>query len=412
METAERKDGVDPFTRNLSVLNLIFSFSLSLFSFTIFLYLESEDIPIILGGIGLSIGQLVSILIIIPQGRTIDKGYSFDLMVIGSVLYGIFLLLLYIAVSEHYIFLLVIPLIVGGFSVLESTFRSSLNSFVAKAVRQKVIGSNYARILTMETIGSAASFGIMAFGAYESIIGLIFLGSGLILVAFSILVFTLLSYESRKMSLEEESKTKRPSLRESFSHLRSLKKFLSRLISSKVLMSVGTIGFTFFYVPTGLILGIPPSITFLFLLATYVVAALLGRYGEKIIDSYTKSGKVFIVLAMLTDVVTYGLVLISLRFDSRYLFLISALTSSPGTILISGAMVFEVKIIGRENRGMFGAVQRLIVGIIAVFMSSLLTLIFSVNYFWMWATILITSSASLLMALTIPTNNTMASVQA
>jgi hypothetical protein len=113
---------------------------------------------------------------------------------------------------------------------------------------------------------------------------------------------------------------------------------------------------------------------------------------------------------MLTDVVTYGLVLISLRFDSRNLFLISALTSSPGTILISGAMVFEVKIIGRENRGMFGAVQRLIVGIIAVFMSSLLTLIFSVNYFWMWATILITSSASLLMALTIPTNNTAASV--
>jgi hypothetical protein len=412
METAERKDGVDPFTRNLSVLNLIFSFSLSLFSFTIFLYLESEDIPIILGGIGLSIGQLVSILIIIPQGRAIDKGYSFDLMVVGSVLYGIFLLLLYIAVSEHYIFLLVIPLIVGGFSVLESTFRSSLNSFVAKAVRQKVIGSNYARILTMETIGSAASFGIMAFGAYESIIGLIFLGSGLILAAFSTLVFTLLSHESRKMALEEESKTKRPSLRESFSHLRSLKKFLSRLISSKVLMSVGTIGFTFFYVPTGLILGIPPSITFLFLLATYVVAALLGRYGEKIIDSYTKSGKIFIVLAMLTDVVTYGLVLISLRFDSRYLFLISALTSSPGTILISGAMVFEVKIIGRENRGMFGAVQRLIVGIIAVFMSSLLTLIFSVNYFWMWTTILITSSASLLMALTIPTNNTVAYVQA
>ena len=405
MQTAERKDGVDPFTRNLSVLNLIFSFSLSLFSFTIFLYLESEGIPIILGGIGLSIGQLVSILIIIPQGRAIDKGYSFDLMVIGSVLYGIFLLLLYIAVSEHYIFLLVIPLIVGGFSVLESTFRSSLNSFVAKAVRQKVIGSNYARILTMETIGSAASFGIMAFGAYESIIGLIFLGSGLILVAISILVFTILGAKSRKMSLEEEGRVKRPTLRESFSHLRSHKKFLSRLISSKVLMSIGTIGFTFFYVPTGIILGIPPSITFLFLLATYVVAALLGRYGEKIIDSYTKSGKIFIVLAMLTDVVTYSLVLISLRFDSRYLFLISALTSSPGTILISGAMVFEVKIIGRENRGMFGAVQRLIVGIIAVFMSSLLTLIFSVNYFWMWATILITSAASFVMALSIPTNS-------
>ena len=405
MQKAERRDGVDPFTRNLSVLNLIFSFSLSLFSFTIFLYLESEGIPIILGGIGLSIGQLVSILIIIPQGRAIDKGYSFDLMVIGSVLYGIFLLLLYITVTEHYIFLLVIPLIVGGFSVLESTFRSSLNSFVAKAVRQKVIGSNYARILTMETIGSAASFGIMAFGAYESIIGLIFLGSGLILVAISILVFTILGAKSRKMSLEEEGRVKRPTLRESFSHLRSLKKFLSRLISSKVLMSIGTIGFTFFYVPTGIILGIPPSITFLFLLATYVVAALLGRYGEKIIDSYTKSGKIFIVLAMLTDVVTYGLVLISLRFDSRYLFLISALTSSPGTILISGAMVFEVKIIGRENRGMFGAVQRLIVGIIAVFMSSLLTLIFSVNYFWMWATILITSAASLVMALSIPTNS-------
>ncbi|MGC8505897.1 MAG: MFS transporter [Thermoplasmata archaeon] len=412
MQTAERKDGVDPFTRNLSVLNLIFSFSLSLFSFTIFLYLESEGIPIILGGIGLSIGQLASILIILPQGRAIDKGYSFDLMVIGSILYGIFLLLLYISVTEHYILLLAIPLIVAGFGVLESTFRSSLNSFVAKAVRQKVVGSNYARILTMETIGSAASFGIMAFGAYESVIGLIFLGSGLILAAFSVLVFTLLSSESRKISLVEESKIKRPSLRESFSHLRSLKKFLSRLISSKVLMSIGTIGFTFFYVPTGLILGIPPTITFLFLLATYVVAALLGKYGEKIIDSYTKSGKIFIVLAMVTDVITYSLVLISLRFDSRYLFLISALTSSPGTILISGAMVFEVKVIGRENRGMFGAVQRLIVGIIAVFMSSLLTLIFSLNYFWMWATILITSAASLVMALTIPGNNTVDPAQA
>jgi len=404
LKNAENKTGVDPFTRNLSALNLIFSFSLSVFSFTIFLYLESHNIPIILGGLGLSIGQFVSILIILPQGRAIDRGYSFTLMVVGSVLYGAFLLLLYVSVSLHYTYILLIPLIIAGFGVLESTFRSSLNSFVAKAVKLKAIGSNYARILTMETVGSASSFGIMAFGAYESIIGLIFLGSGLALVTFSILVFTILNAESRNINRLEESKVRRPTLRESFSHFKNLKKFLSRLISSKVLMSIGTIGFTFFYVPTGLILGIPPTISFLFLLLTYVMAALLGRYGEKIIDSYSKSGKIFIVLAMLTDIVTYGLILISIKYDSRYLFLIAALTSSPGTILISGALAFEVKIIGRENRGMFGAIQRLVVGIIAIFMSLLLTLIFSINFYWMWVTIFITSAASFIVSFTIPAN--------
>ena len=68
---------INPFVSNLSILNIFFSLSLTVFSFGIVIYLEDNAISVIYAGIGLTIGQLLLLGTSILQGRAIDKGYSF-----------------------------------------------------------------------------------------------------------------------------------------------------------------------------------------------------------------------------------------------------------------------------------------------------------------------------------------------
>lgn len=402
MNGHKNESKINPFVANLSVLNIIFSFSLTIFSFTIILFLKQYNENVLYAGYGLSAGEAVMLFTLLPQGRLIDRGYSFLLMMVGSVVFGAALIMLFYVISRSLLTFLLIPLLIVILIVFQSMFRTSLNSFLAKAVAANVLGRNYARVLTMETVGTAAAFGIFAFAAYYSYLKAVYVFPGLILLILSILVFTVLSSAHRTEIQKEESKTRRPGIRESFRGLASKKDFLAPLISSKVFMTAGVLGFTYFYIPTGFSIGISPLYTSLTLLSTYILAAAWGRIGERVLDRHQNMGKTFVATAMGIDIISFGLIFFALETHNEYAFLIAALASSPGTLLISGAMSFEASVIGRENRGMFGAVQRVIVGAVSIGLTLLLTYLYVSNSFLMWQVVFLCSVVSFALALLIP----------
>lgn len=402
MSEPKEREGINPFVTNLSTLNAVFSFTLAIFSFTIILYLKQYGENVLYAGFGLSAGEAVMLLTLLPQGRLIDRGHSFGLMVFGSMAYGISLIFLFYSISTAIFPWFFIPLFIALLIIFQSTFRTSLNSFIAKAVHANVLGSNYARILTMEIIGTSVAFAVFAYAAYFSYLDSVYIYPGLVLVILTILVFAVLSASHRTELQKEESKIRRPNLRESIKGLADKRGFLGPLITSKVFMSIGVIGFTYFYIPEGVKLGIPLTYVSLALLATYILGAVWGKIGEHVVDRHPGLGKAYITSAMFIDIVTFGLIFYSIIYQNIYTFIAAALFSSPGTLLVSGAMSFEAKVIGVENRGMFGAVQRVIVGIVSVFLTFILTYFFVNNTLFMWEIVLASSLASLLFAGLIP----------
>ncbi len=401
-EEREVDSGVNPFVANLSALNVVFALSLSVFSYAVIIYLQGAGIPIYLAGAGLTAGQALTLGTSILQGRAIDKGHSFGLMVLGSILYGGFMVLLYLNVTLGILPFYFVGAYVAAIMVSEGIFKSALNSFIAKAVAMQIMGAHYARILTAETIGSAIAYIVMIFGILEFSLSIVFLGSGLFLLFLSIIAFLVLKSKGRDAMRKSISELRRPGFRESLTVLKKKSRYIGPIISSKALMTVGLIGFTFFYVPTGIYLGVKPQYSLFFLFITYVAAALMGTLGEKFVDRRIGLGRMFVTLTMLLDVVSYGIIFLSVILGNIDLFLIAVLFSSPGVLFISGAMTYEVSIIGRENRGMFGAVQRQTIGFLSAFASLPLTLVFTYNVSYMWGVIWVASILSVLVSLAIP----------
>ena len=401
-EVVERVQKINPFVSSLSALNSIFSLSMTVFSFAIIIYLEGANLPVYLAGIGLTIGQALLIGISIFQGRAIDKGHSFTLMITGSFLYGISLAMLYLEVSRNLLIIALIPVLIATIIISEGFFRASLNSFIAKASAANILGKNYARILTGETIGSSISYLVLILGALSYDISYVFLGSGLLLIFMSFLAFFVLYSREKEAMKNVAAQVRKLGFFEGLRSLNERRKFVFPLISSKAMMTIGVIGFSLFYVPSGLILGIPMEYTFGILLLTYVIASILGRFSEKFIDSKSNLGRRFITLTMLLDVVTYGLILLAIFLKNDYLFLGAAMFSSPGIITITGAMSYEVAVIGRENRGIFGGVQRQIVGVVAALVSLPLTLFYSLGFEYLWEIVWASSIVSFLITFSIP----------
>ncbi|MCL4334599.1 MAG: MFS transporter [Candidatus Thermoplasmatota archaeon] len=402
MDDRQTDGGINPFISNLSSLNLLFSLSMTIFSFTLIIFIEENAINVIYGGIGLSIGEIIMIFTLIPQGRLIDKGHSFSLMVIGSLLYGILIIFLFFIVTARLYYFVLVPMSVALIIVSQGMFRSSMNSFIAKAISFKIIGKNYARIITMETIGTAIGFAIFSFGSYYSILGLIYLGAGILLSVMSVLIFMVLQAKQRELMKSEEGKTPRPGFRESFSRLRGKMDFIAPLVSSKVFMNIGVIAYTFFYIPTGLSIGIPVFYSSIFLLSSYVLGIVWGKIGEKFIDNHRSFGRKFVSLAMMIDIFTFGLILFSVYYHNFYTFAAAALFASPGTLLISGALSYEASVIGREDRGIFSSVQRLSVGIVAIFMTIILTYLYEYHFQILWFVVFGSACMSFLLSFTIP----------
>jgi hypothetical protein len=109
---------------------------------------------------------------------------------------------------------------------------------------------------------------------------------------------------------------------------------------------------------------------------------------------------------MLLDVVTYGLILLAILVKNEYLFLGAALFSSPGIVTVTGAMSFEVSVIGKENRGIFGGVQRQVVGLAATLVSLPLTLLYSLRFEYLWEIVWGSSIISFLITFVIPKSAT------
>jgi len=108
------KNRINPFVSSLSVVNFFFSFSMNLFNYTIFYLLILSGIPIIYGGIGTTIGQIAILVITIPQGRFIDKGFSYFMMIVGGIIYSIALILIFFDTLLHaIIFFYIIALLVA-----------------------------------------------------------------------------------------------------------------------------------------------------------------------------------------------------------------------------------------------------------------------------------------------------------
>jgi MFS family permease len=401
-EVTEGVQKINPFVSGLSALNSIFSLSTTVFSFAIIIYLEGANLPVYLAGIGLTAGQALLIGISIFQGRAIDKGHSFTLMITGGFLYGISLTLMYLDISKHLLIVALIPVFIAIMIISEGFFRASLNSFIAKASAANILGKNYARILTGETIGSSISYVVLILGAVSYDISIVFLGSGLLLISMSFLAFFVLYSRERKAMKSAADEVRRTGFFEGLRTLREKRKYVVPLISSKALMTVGVIGFSLFYVPSGMILGIPVEYSFGILLLTYIIASVLGRFSEKFIDRKSNFGRKFISITMLLDVITYGLILLAIFLKNEYLFLGSALFSSPGIISITGAMSYEVSVIGRENRGIFGGVQRQIVGVAAALVSWPLTLFYSLGFEYLWEIVWASSIMSFVITFSIP----------
>ena len=65
-------------------------------------------------------------------------------------------------------------------------------------------------------------------------------------------------------------------------------------------------------------------------------------------------------------------------------------------------MSYEVTVIGRENRGIFGGVQRQIVGVAAALVSLPLTLFYSLGFEYLWEIVWASSIVSFLITFSIP----------
>lgn len=394
---------IDTFVTSLSSINFVFAFAMNIFNFTILYLLIGAGISIIYGGIGISIGQAVLLFVVIPLGRLIDKGKSYALMSAGSILYSFILILLYFASSGNTAAMVALVTgLVAAVLIFQNMFKSSLSSFIAKSVKARIMGKSYSRIIWMETAGGTASFFLVYFARPYLSLRLLYLAVGLILLVVSILSYTVFAKKSRKSLKLEENRVKRPSFIESLKTLKRRGRFTVSLLSSKVLMSVGILGFSYFYLIIGQKTGVGISLSLLSLGLASAIGIIWGIWSERFVSSHPDWGKAYIVIMAVLDIVSYLMILIALEEGSRLLFLAAPIVGSPGPFLIPGALAYEVKVVGKENRGIFSGIQRTFTGIPGIVLGAPLAYVFTVNPIYMWSIIVASSIGTLAFSLLIP----------
>lgn len=394
---------ISPFISSLSVLNFLFALTMNVFGYTIFYLLEKSNISILYGGLGTSVGQIILLFILIPQGRLIDKGRAYVLMILGALVYGIMVIFLFI---DSLGFLLYSGILmaagIGIVLVSQNTFKSSLSSFVGKAVRLSIVGKHYSRIILMEMLGGAAAMFTVAAAVVFSTFRTIYLVSGILLLAATIAAFFILFPENRKMVVEAERKTGRPGLKESVRALSSKKRFVVPILLTKIFMAVGVYVVSYFFLISGQKIDITPIFAIIALGIGFALSVPFGLYGEKFVDSHPDMGKSYVVLLALLDLGMYSFLAAAFYFSQPYLFYLSLGFSAPGPVFVAGGMTYELKIIGKENRGMFAAIQRTLVGITFIVIGIPFAYIFTIDFRLIWYVLLILSLGTLLFSLLLP----------
>lgn len=401
-ETSSRVE-INPFVSNLSMINFLFAFSMNIFNYTILYLLSVINVPIVYGGIGISIGQALIIFVVVPQGRLIDKGKSYFLMIAGSSIYAITFMVLFL--ESFYSSVLIFYLtsaIIAVMIISQNMYKSSLSSFIGKAIKSSLMGKNYSRILWMETAGGTVAFFLLAITVKVFDIDYVYFFSGFFLLLVVISSFFFLFKEERTHLITEESKVKRPTFMESIRSLSDKRRFLIPIFMTKIFMSIGIFGYSYFYIILGEQIGINGQETLLFLGLSFAVGVLWGIYSERFVDRHPGRGKSYIIIMAFIDLLTYILILYAVMTGNILLFLFSSFIGSPGPLVVAGALSYELKVVGKENRGMFGGIQRTLVAIPAILMGAPLTYLFHVNYLWMWLVIVFSSLISFISSLLIP----------
>ncbi len=404
--SGEHTEKIGSFISSLSVLNFLFALTMNVFGYTIFFLLEKSNIPILYGGIGTSIGQVVLLFILIPQGRLVDKGKSYGLMIVGSAIYSVSVILIFLNSLTLYSFTgILMSFLIGIVLVSQNTFKSSLSSFVGKAVRLSIIGKHYSRIVLMEMLGGAVAMFTVVGAIFFSTFRIIYLISGLILLLSTIAAFFLLFPENRKMVREEEKRTRRPGFIESLSALKHRMRFIAPILITKIFMAIGVYVVSYFYIISGQQIGIEPLYAILALGVGFAVSVPFGLYGETYVDRHPNMGKAYVIILAVLDLGMYAFLAVAFYFSLPVLFYLSLAFSAPGPIFVAGGMSYELKIIGKENRGMFAAIQRTVVGITFIVIGVPFALLFSIDYRLIWYVLFILSIGTVVCSLLIPSRS-------
>lgn len=376
---------------------------MNVFGYTIFYLLEKSSISIIYGGIGTTIGQVILLFILIPQGRLIDKGKAYSLMILGASIYGIMVIFLYLdSLGVIAYFSVLMAVAIGIILVSQNTFKSSLSSFVGKAVRLSIVGQHYTRIIMMEMLGGTAAMFTVAAAVVFSTFRIIYLIAGVLLLIATASAFFLLFPENRKMVREEERKTKRPGFMESVRALSSKKRFVAPILLTKIFMAVGIYVVSYFFIISGQRIDILPLYSIIALGIGFGISVPFGFYGEKYVDAHPGMGKAYTIILALLDLGMYGFLASAFYLSQPVLFYLSLGFSAPGPVFVAGAMTYELKIIGKENRGMFAAIQRTIVGITFIVIGVPFAYLFTIDFRLIWYVLLILSIGTVISALFIP----------
>lgn len=384
---------------------------MNIFGYTVFYLLQSEGIPIVYGGIGTTIGQIVLLSILLPQGRAIDRGASYKLMIVGATIYSVGMIFLSLRIFPSLTQLYVISsVVIGAVLVTQNTYKSSLSSFIGKAAKQSLLGTHYSRIIMMETAGgTVAMFAVAATKLYSHLYE-IYLIAGVALLAVTVLTFFVVYPEGRKIMRADENRTIRPTFRESLSVLRDKKTFVLPVLLVKIFMSVGIYGVSYFFILSGERIGVQPLYSILLLGVGFAISIPSGVYSGRYVDRHPSVGKGYIILLALFDVFFYAAIILALYFHSVYIFYASISFNAFGPLFVSGAMAYEVKIIGKENRGMFAALQRTLVGLVFIVLGVPFALLYSYDYRVIWIVVLLSSIISVVSAAMIPSSGANAPV--
>ena len=398
--------GINPFVTGLSIVNLFYSILMTLFGYTLYFLLVQQGVSLYWGALGTTLGQVVLLVILIPQGKAIDQGHSYSLMIAGSLIYSVSIGALYLS---GYLFrsglVLLIPVAVLIATASQNTFRSSMNSFIGKAVKHSLMGSNYARILTMEMVGGAVAMLIAFLFDESSSIKLAYLLFPILLAVVVILVFTLLFRDSRIQMTAEVSRSVRPTFLQGIRTLRSRKRFVVPIYLGKIFMAIGYYGFSYYFILTGIRIGIPAAIPVLLLALIFAASIPFGKLAESLLKKYSESGRIYVIFLSIIDIFSYLFLLLATVTRNVILYYISVAIMVPGPLPTAGALSYEVRMVGPENRGVYSSIQRMIVAFVIMGVSLPMVVIFYASITYLWIFIFATSVMGLVFGFLLPRDN-------
>ncbi len=398
-----KNNGINPFVTGLSIVNLFYSLLMTLFGYTLYLLLEREGVSLYWGALGVSLGQLALLAILIPQGRAIDRGYTYSIMVAGSLIYSLSIGVLFFSGTlfrDGLIF--AIPLAILIATASQNAFRSSMNSFIGKAVRSSLMGSNYARILTMEMVGGALAMVVAYIIGKTSSIRYAYIIFPAILIITVSLIFTVLYRDSRTSMALQVSSIPPQSLRQGLRNLGSRKRFLIPIYSGKIFMAIGFYGFSYYFILTGVNLGLGPEVPILLLAAVFAASIPFGKIAESVLQKFPNLGKAYVIMISIIDVFSYLLIFLSTLTGNGILYFASVAVMIPGPLPTSGALGYEVRMVGKENRGIYASFQRILVAIAFIVVSFPMVELYYRNVYLLWLFILSTSLMGLISGILLP----------